>query len=255
MWTAALWGLVQGLTEFLPISSSGHLVLVPALFELEAPSLATTAVLHLGTLAAVLWYFRSDLAWLARFRTDAEAARMVKLLAIATVPALIAGGLLEWWLDDLSDRPRTVAFALIGTGSVLAASEVFRRRRPARAMETATTADALTVGSAQALALIPGVSRSGMTIVAGLGRGFDPEQAARFAFLLAVPVIAISGAVQALDLANEGGLTASLWLGVAVAAVSGYFAIAFLLRLIRRTGLLVFAGYCLAVGTWSAIVL
>ena len=255
MWTAALWGLVQGLTEFLPISSSGHLVLVPALFELEAPSLATTAVLHLGTLAAVLWYFRSDLAWMTRFRTDADAARMVKLLAIGTVPALIAGGLLEWWLDDLNDRPVAVAFALIGTGCVLAASEVFRRRRPTRAMESATTPDAVTIGSAQALALVPGISRSGMTIVAGLGRGFDPEQAARFAFLLAVPVIAISGTLQAFDLANEGGLTASLWLGVAVAAVSGYAAIAFLLRLIRHTGLLVFAAYCFAVGGWSAIVL
>jgi undecaprenyl-diphosphatase len=255
VWTAALWGLVQGLTEFLPISSSGHLVLVPALFELEGPSLATSAVLHLGTLAAVVWYFRSDLARLTNFRTDAAAARLLKLLIIGTIPAAALGITLESWFDDLNDRPRAVAVALVGTGLVLAASEAFRRRVRDRDVESATTGDAVIIGAAQAAALVPGISRSGMTIVAGLARSFEPTEAARFAFLLAVPVIFGSGLVQAVRLANEGGLTAGVWLGVVVAAGSGYLAIAALLRLIRRTGLMAFSAYCLILGTWSVIVL
>ena len=255
MWTAALWGLVQGLTEFLPISSSGHLVLIPALLEIEPPDLATTAVLHLGTLVAVLWYFRTDLAWLARFRTDAAAARMVRLLALATLPAIVAGLLLRSTLEDLNDRPRSVAVALLVTGVVLGASEVFRRKLLERSAEDVDGSDAAIIGLAQATALVPGISRSGMTIVAGVGRSLRPEQAARFAFLLGIPIIAISGAAQAVELAGEGGLTGSVWLGVVVAAVAGYAAIAVLLRLLRRTGLAVFSAYCLAFGAWSLLVL
>ena len=256
MWTAALWGLVQGLTEFLPISSSGHLVLVPALLDMEAPSLATTAVLHLGTMAAVVWYLRSDLMWLTRFRTDPRAAHMVKMLAIATIPALIAGGLLEWWLSDIGDDPGLVAVFLFCTGVVLTAAEVMRRaRKPDRQLASTTGTDAVAIGVGQALALVPGVSRSGMTIAFGLDRRFEPSEAARFAFLMAVPIIAISGAVQAIELFNEGGITWSLWVGVAVAAVSGYAAIALLLRLINRVGLWPFAAYCMAAGVWSTLVL
>jgi undecaprenyl-diphosphatase len=255
VWTAALWGLVQGLTEFLPISSSGHLVLVPALLEIDGPDLATSAVLHLGTLAAVVWYFRSDLLRLAKFRTDPAAARLLWLLVIGTIPAAALGLTLESSFDELNDRPRLVAAALIGTGVVLAISEVFRRRLLRRSVEQATVADAAIVGAAQAIALVPGISRSGMTIVAGLARSFQPAEAARFAFLLAVPVIFGSGLVQAVRLADEGGLTASVWVGVVVAAVSGYFAIAALLRLINRTGLMAFSAYCLAVGGWSLAVL
>lgn len=255
MWTAALWGLVQGLTEFLPISSSGHLVLVPALLEIEPPTLATSAVLHLGTLAAVVWYFRSDLRRLSRFRSDPAAARTVWMLAVATVPAVLVGLTLEGVFERLNDEPRFVAYALVATGSVLIASEVFRRRRPQRLLAEVGTVDAVSVGLAQAVALIPGVSRSGMTIVAGLGRSFRPEEAARFSFLLAIPIIFGSGVDQAIELASEGGLTGSVWVGVVVAAVSGYAAIAVLLRLLRRTGLLVFGVYCLSAGGLSAVVL
>jgi undecaprenyl-diphosphatase len=253
--TAALWGLVQGLTEFLPISSSGHLVLIPALFELEPPDLATTAVLHLGTLVALLWFFRGDLTWLARFRTDAAAARMVRLLALATLPALGAGLLLRSTLEQWEDEPRKVAIALLITGLVLGASEVFRRRGLHRSVEQVGARDATVIGVAQATALIPGISRSGMTIVAGLGRSLRPDQAARFAFLLGIPIIVIAGAAQAIELAGEGGLTGSVWLGVAVAAVSGYAAITFLLKLLRRTGLAVFSAYCLVFGASSLLVL
>ena len=131
---SALWGLVQGLTEFLPISSSGHLVLIPAFLDKEAPDLATTAVLHLGTLAAVLWYFRQDVAWLVRPDRDPRAWQIVKLLALGTVPAVVAGLLLESTLDDLFDSPTRVGLALIFTGIVLLASGTFHRltRTPRR---------------------------------------------------------------------------------------------------------------------------
>ncbi len=253
MWTAALWGLVQGLTEFLPISSSGHLVLVPALLSLDPPDLATSAVLHLGTLAAVVVYFRTDLARLTRFRTDPAARRLGLLLILATIPAAVAGLFLEETLDRLSDEPPRVGYALLVTGVVLLLSELIRRRQ--RTVADANPTDATVVGVAQATALVPGISRSGVTIVAGLGRGLARPEAARLSFLMAVPVIFGTGLSQGIELAGQGGLTASLWLGVAVAAASGYAAIAVLLRLLQRTGLTAFGVYCLAFGLLSIVVL
>lgn len=246
MLDAALWGLVQGLTEFLPISSSGHLVLVPAFLDKEAPELATTAVLHLGTLAAVLWYFRKDVAWLIRPDRDPRAWSIVKLLVIGTIPAVIAGLLLESTLEELFDSPSRVGIALIFTGLVLLASGFFSKLT--RKLEDAGVPDAVIVGSAQAMALVPGVSRSGMTITASLGRQFTAQESARFSFLLAIPVILGGGTKQMLDLAGEGGLEASLLVGVAVAAVSGYAAIAVLIKALTRFGLRPFALYCFVVG-------
>ncbi|MDH3539648.1 MAG: undecaprenyl-diphosphate phosphatase [Acidimicrobiia bacterium] len=251
MLDSALWGLVQGLTEFLPISSSGHLVLVPAFLNKDAPDLATTAVLHLGTLAAVLWYFRRDIAWLVRTDRDPQAWHIVKLLALGTVPAVVAGLLLESTLEDLFHSPTRVGLALIFTGIVLLAGGSFHRLT--RTLEEAGVPDAIIVGSAQAVALVPGVSRSGMTITASLGRGFTKEQSARFSFLLAVPVILGGGAKQMLDLAGEGGLEWDLLVGVLVAAVSGYVAIAVLIKALIRYGLEPFALYCFAVGLVAVI--
>jgi undecaprenyl-diphosphatase len=248
---SALWGLVQGLTEFLPISSSGHLVLIPAFLDKEAPDLATTAVLHLGTLAAVVWYFRQDIAWLVRPDRDPRAWYIVKLLALGTVPAVVAGLLLESTLDDLFDNPTRVGLALIFTGIVLLASGRFHQLT--RTLEEAGVSDAVLVGTAQAVALVPGVSRSGITITASLGRGFTTEQSARFSFLLAVPVILSGGAKQMLDLSGEGGLEWNLLVGVLVAAVSGYFAIVVLIKALTRFGLQPFALYCFAVGLVAVI--
>lgn len=248
---AALWGLVQGLTEFLPISSSGHLVLVPAFLDKEAPGLATTAVLHLGTLAAVLWYFRSDVRWLMRPDQDPRAWMIVKLLALGTVPAVVAGLLLESTLDEIFDSPSRAGMALIFTGVVLAASGYIGKL--VRTLEDAGVPDAVVVGTAQAVALVPGVSRSGMTITASLLRRFTPEEAARFSFLLAIPVILGGGSKQMLDLAGEGGLEWSLLIGVVVAAVSGYFAIAVLIKALTRYGLRPFALYCFVVGAIAII--
>lgn len=249
--TAALWGLVQGLSEFLPISSSGHLVLVPALLDVDPPTLAISAVLHVGTLGAVIWYFRKEVAYLLRFRTDPDARRLLSLLIVGSIPAGIAGLTLEGFVEDLNEDPTKVAIALLATGVILIASELLRRRH--RRLDTANVPDALVVGVAQAAALIPGISRSGVTMVAGFGRHFTSVDAARFSFLLAIPAIAASGLVEGVELADAGGLTASIWVGVAVAAVSGYAAIAVLLRLLRRTGLGAFGVYCLAFGTFALV--
>lgn len=252
MLEAMLWGLVQGLTEFLPISSSGHLVLVPEFLGVEPPDLATSALLHLGTLAAVLLYYRKDLAKLVHFRQDAEARHILWLLIIGTIPATV-GLVLERQLELFQESVTAVAIALLVTGVVLVISGFITRRLGS--LEGAGTMDAFLVGIAQATALLPGISRSGMTISASLWRGFSAEQAARFSFLLAVPAIAGGGIIETVQLAGEGGISADLLVGVLVAAVSGYLAIAFLIRTLVRIGLRPFALYCFAVGMLALVLL
>lgn len=253
MLVAALWGLVQGLTEFLPVSSSGHTVLVPALLRVPPPDLATSAVLHLGTLMAVLAYFRRDLGRMAAFRHDDQGRRLIFLVLVGTIPAAAAGLLLEGPLEGLFRSPRSVAVALIGTGLILAGAALL----PAglRRLEEAGLPDALLVGAAQALALVPGISRSGATIAAGMTRRMEGVEAARFSFLLAIPAIAGAGGLQLLQLGGEGRLDPSLGVGVLVAALSGYAAIALLLRALHRFGLFPFALYCLAAGSAALVLL
>lgn len=255
MLSAIIWGLVQGLTEFLPISSSGHLVLVPAFLslmglDLEEPSLAVSAVLHLGTLVAVVAYFRSDIARMFRFRTDPEARRLWLLIGLGTIPALI-GLPLSGPLERLQDDPALVGIALIVTGVILfVGSRIpFGQRR----LETGKPLDAVAVGLAQALALIPGISRSGSTIVAGTMRAFTPVEAARYSFLLGIPTIAGGGLISLLQVSESGTFDASLWVGMAVAAVSGYAAISLLLAAMRRVGLIPFAIYAVVAGLASVI--
>ncbi len=252
MLEASFWGLIQGLTEFLPISSSGHLVLVPALLGTEPPDLATSAMLHLGTLLAVLLYFRRDLREMLRF--SERGRRLILLLVIGTIPAAVLGLAFQSFFDHLSETPRYVALALIGTGVMLLATRaiVLRSRR----VEDSGTRDAAIIGFGQAVALVPGVSRSGATISTGLLRGFDRTEAARYSFLLGIPAIAGAGLLKGIELAGEpGGIGAAVFVGMAVAAVSGYAAIALLLRLIGRIGLVPFGVYCLAMGAFALVVL
>lgn len=256
MLAAIIWGLVQGLTEFLPISSSGHLVVVPAYLEklgmdVAPPSLAISAVLHLGTLAAVLVYFRSDVARVLRFRSDPEGRRLLLLVAIGTVPAII-GLPLESTLEQFQETVSNVGWTLMATGVILLIGQ--RLATGARTLIEGRAPDAVVVGIAQAFALIPGISRSGITISAGNGRKFQPVEAARFSFLLGIPAIAGAGLTQLPELIDAGQFGADMVVGLLVAAGSGYLAIAWLLAALRRTGLIPFAVYCLTIGIATVLV-
>lgn len=250
MLAAIIWGLVQGLTEFLPVSSSGHLVIVPAVlekmgFDITAPSLAVTAALHLGTLLAVVVYFRSDLVKVARFRHDPEGRRIALLVAIGTVPALVGFSLRDS-VERIQENITLVGAALVATGVILVIGQVLAYGT--RRILDGRVSDAIIIGVAQAFALIPGISRSGITIATGNGLKFEPSEAARFSFLLGIPVIAGAGVLSLPDLFDEGVATSDLLLGMGVAAVSGYFAIALLLSAIKKIGLMPFAIYCFIVG-------
>ncbi len=247
-----IWGLVQGLTEFLPISSSGHLVLVPALLGIEPPDLATSALLHLGTLAAVVAYYRNDLRRLLGFRGDPEARRVIGLLALASLPAGI-GVLVDERVARLQESTRAVSIALIGTGLILFVSRFLVDRTGK--LENASPLDAFLVGCAQALALIPGISRSGATIVTGIARGLDRVQAARLSFLMAVPAITAAALFEGTKLADAGSISGGTLVATAVAGVSGYAAIAILVRMLGRIGLQPFAAYAVVAGIVGLIVL
>lgn len=249
---AILWGIIQGLTEFLPVSSSGHLVLIPALLDRPGPDLATNAMLHLGTLAAVLVYYRSDIAKMAKF--DRPARKLITLLVIGTVPAVVLGLLFEERIEELVSDPTTVAYMLIVTGVVLLATTMLRLGD--KRTEDIGPLDGLLTGFAQALALIPGISRSGMTISSGLARGMERTEAARFAFLLGIPVIAGAGLLQIVDVVRAGeSIPSTVWVGVVVAGLAGYAAIAILLRLLIRVGLAPFGVYCVTFGAIAAYAL
>ncbi len=250
---AIIWGLVQGLTEFLPISSSGHLVLIPLLLGSDPPTLATSAVLHLGTLAAVVAYFRKDLTALTKFRHDPEARKTLGWLAIGSLPASV-GLLVRDGVETLQRSTTAVSVALIATGIVLWISSRFAQGD--RRITDMRAKDATVIGAAQALALIPGISRSGMTIAAGLGMKMDRSEAARFSFLLGVPAIAAAGLVELVELINVGGgVDGAIWVGVLVAAISGYGAIAFLLRVLTSRGLSPFAYYAVLAGIAGLVLL
>jgi len=254
--SAIVWGLIQGLTEFLPVSSSGHLVIVPAFLEewgvdVTAPSLAVSAILHLGTLLAVLVYFRADVMKVLRLRSDTEGRRIALLVAVGTIPAAV-GLPLESTLESFQDSVSNVGWALVATGVILVVGQ--RLANGIRTLLDGRVPDAIVVGFAQALALIPGISRSGITITAGSGRRFSPVEAARFSFLLGIPAIAGAGLVSLPDLVDSGQFGAELVVGFLVAAVSGYLAIAWLLAALRRAGLLPFAAYCLIVGAATVLV-
>jgi undecaprenyl-diphosphatase len=247
---AVIWGLVQGLTEFLPVSSSGHLVIVPDFLEslgldIQPPTLAVSAVLHLGTLIAVLAYFRSDVMKVIRFRREPEGRRIALLVAVGTIPAL-AGFPLKDSIETLQEDVTKVGVAMIATGVILLLGQRFAHG--VKRVAEGTPLDAFVIGVGQALALVPGISRSGATISAGNGRSLLPTESARFAFLLGIPAIAGAGLLSLPDLFDAGDIGVELVVALVVAAVSGYLAIAFLLSAIRRVGLIPFAIYCFIVG-------
>ena len=254
---AVIMGIVQGLTEFLPVSSSGHLIIVPYLAGWNDPfitSLAFSVMLHIGTLAALLVYFRSEWqrlipAGLATIRyrsfdSDPD-RRLAWLIAVATVPALILGVLLNDLVEQRFREVGLVAVMLVVGGGILWLAERQGSRR-LLAVDL-TFAKALAIGVAQALALVPGMSRSGISISAGQFAGLYRESAARFSFLMATPITAAAAAYETYKVVTgETGLVvqvAPLLAGMAAALVSGFVAIAVLLRLLRSRSTDVFVVY------------
>lgn len=258
---AAVLGIVQGLTEFLPISSTAHLKVVPVAMGWGDPGVAFTAVIQLGSIAAILWYFWSDLTQVisgmaqAVVRSDYTSRdfRMGLGILLGTIPILIGGILIKVLIPDF-DRSPLRSMAAIATASIvmsllLALAEYLGKRK--RTLEDIGTQDGIWMGLAQALALVPGVSRSGSTLTAGLLIGLERGAAARYSFLLGIPAITIPGLVELKDLL-EVGVGASDWVplivGVVTAAASSYAAIAWLLRYLQTHNTWVFIWYRLGFG-------
>ena len=239
-------GLVQGLTEFLPVSSSGHLILVPYVFGWEDQGLAFDAVLHLGTLAALLAYFRRELLAMA---AGTLSRWLAALLVLATIPGGLAGVLLEKLIEAKLRSPLVIAVATAGWAIVMWIADRRAEAAPTPSgdpLERVTLGQALAVGCAQALALIPGTSRSGITITAGLLGGLDRSTAARFAFLLGIPITAGAGGLKALHLLKEGlpsGEAGPLAAALVTTFVSGWFAVWFLVSYLRTHSLRPFVVY------------
>lgn len=261
---AIVIGVVQGLTEFIPISSTAHVRIVPALLGWADPGAAVTAVTQLGTLGAVLVFFRSDIVHLTRAafvsvtsyhrrrdwneRTRAD-VRLAWLIALGTIPIGICGILLKDVIENEFRSLTIIAGSLIGLAILLALAEWISTRR--RAMHDMGLVDTQIVGWAQALALIPGVSRSGVTITAGLFIGLTRETAARFSFLLSIPAVLASGLFELRDLFEKGlggeGLI-NLAVATIVAGVAGYASIAFLIKWLQTRSTLIFILYRIVLG-------
>ena len=255
---AIVYGIVQGLTEFLPISSSGHLLLVPAFFGWKDPGALFTAVIQLGTMVAVVLYFWRDLlkvatTWVRSWvnpslRSDLN-ARMGWYLVIGTIPIVIFGFIFKDQIETAARSLYIVGTTLIVFGLILGAIDwASRKTRPVDAVKRN---DAIAVGLAQALALIPGVSRSGATISAGLLMGLTREAAARFSFLLSIPAIVLSGLYGLYgELGSDSGGVGlgPIIIATVVSFIVGYAAIAFLLRWLARHSLYVFVVYRVALG-------
>jgi undecaprenyl-diphosphatase len=254
---AVVLGIVQGLTEFLPISSSGHLRIVPALFGWDDPGAAFTAVIQLGTMAAVLLYFWRDIVritatWarsLVRPELRGELdARLGWYIGLGTIPIGLAGLAFQNQIEDNVRDLRLIGLALIVVGLImLLAERVGSRRRELRGLRLR---DSLLVGSAQALALIPGVSRSGSTITAGMFLGFTREAAARFSFLLSIPAVVLSGLFELRHIGDKGGVdVVPTAVATLLAFVTGYASIAWLLRFLTTHTMKAFVVYRILLGS------
>ncbi|MFC1545583.1 undecaprenyl-diphosphate phosphatase [Gemmatimonadota bacterium] len=257
---ALFLGLVQGATEFLPISSSGHLVITEALLGISEGGLMVEISLHAGTLLAVLLYFRKRISWMVRegFRSDGDgpqARSWIFWLIVATIPAALVGYLFRDTIEHLFESPLAALFGLLLTGLILFSTKwsTQRNRRP-------NGLAGLWMGFAQALAIIPGISRSGSTIAIGMWSGVDNADAAEFSFLLSVLAVGGASFMQALEISAgsiepASGLIVGLLAGLVMAAISGYAAIALLIGILKKRGLVPFAWYCWAVGAAGILIL
>jgi len=247
-------GILQGLSEFLPISSSAHLTLAPWLFGWDDPGLAFDVALHFGTLLAVLWYFRME--WIALVRAafgiittgriETPEKRRVIYLIIATIPGAIGGFLMQSRAETAFRSPQIIAIALIVMGILLWLVDKLVDR--ARVLGEMRWIDALLIGLSQVIALIPGVSRSGATMTTGRGLRFDRESAAEFSFLMSMPIIAAAVVMEGPKALQQGGITNELMGGVVASAISGWLAISILMRYLSRHSYGIFALYRVLLG-------
>jgi undecaprenyl-diphosphatase len=259
---AIILGIIQGLTEFLPVSSSAHLVLVPYLLGWEIPSQEAfifDVLVQVASLVAVIVYFWTDLitilrAWLAglihRTPFAEPQARLGWFLILATIPAGLAGLLVKNLVEQAFASPIATASFLFVTAGILAAAEFFSRQK--REIEQLNWKDALWVGLAQAISIFPGVSRSGATISGGIACGLKRPVAARFAFLMSIPIMLAAGLLASLDMVKIAGFTSMLPAfipGLLASAIVSYFAIRWLLKYLTQRSLYIFAIYCVAFGS------
>ncbi|MGI8709285.1 MAG: undecaprenyl-diphosphate phosphatase [Actinomycetota bacterium] len=252
---AIVLGVVQGLTEFVPISSSGHLVIVPAALGWDSPGLSFDVLLHVASLIALLVYFSGNLLDLVKGARagDRDQRRLATLLLIGTIPAGLAGLLLGNLFEEQFEDARGAALQLLITAAILVAAELalrYHQRKRAehgqdlRRMNDLGVVDAGLVGVAQAIAIVPGISRSGATIAAGLARGVSRETSARFGFLLAIPALFGAALVKLPDLGDGSvGLGAGLG-GFVASLIASYVAIAALIKYLKTRSLYPFAIYC-----------
>ena len=266
LWQAIVLGIVQGLTEFLPVSSTAHLRVIPELLGWQDPGAAFTAVIQCGTLIAVLAYFRRDIArigfaWFDETRQGQVGrsldGRMGWMMIVATVPIVVCGLAFKTYIHGPLRNLHVIAWALIGLSVLLVAAELLTRwrlrsGRSLKEMDRVSWGDALWVGSAQAVALVPGVSRSGATITGGLFRGLSREAAARFSFLLSLPAILAAGVYELYKeraaLLGSQADALNLVVCTVVSGVVGYAAIAGLLAYLRTRTLYVFVVYRILLG-------
>jgi len=250
---ALILGAVQGLTEFLPVSSSAHLVLVPWLFGWNDPGLAFDVALHLGSLLALLiYYWRQWLSMvLSIVRPDPDSRRLLILLIVASVPGAVIGLLLEKQAETIFRSPILIAGTLAVMGVVLWIADVMGRRK--KTMDNIYLGDAILIGLSQALAIIPGVSRSGSTITTGRILGIERQDAANFSFLMATPIIAGAG-LHEMPKIMHGGINGIVVAGFVSSAVFSLIAIAALVSFVRRRTYQPFAWYRIAIGIFVAAV-
>lgn len=261
LFQAVVLGMVQGLTEFLPISSTAHLKVVPVVLGWGDPGVAFTAVIQLGSIAAVLWYFWSDLKQIttgairaiARSDYNSQDFRLALGIALGTIPILVLGLLIKVLIPDFDNSPvrslGAIAIASILMSVLLGLAE--KVGKPKRNFDELGVQDGIWMGLAQALALIPGVSRSGSTLTAGLFAGLERATAARFSFLLGIPAITLAGLVELIPALNAGignGELLTILAGVISAAIFSYIAIAWLLRYLQTQNTWIFVWYRLAFG-------
>ncbi len=242
--------IVQGMTEFLPISSSGHLVLVPYFLDWTDQGLAFDVAVHFGSLAAVCIFFREDIKSLIfggvqvlGGKVKTPESRMALAIALGTVPAAIAGLAFASWIEVNLRDPAVIVYSLSGYGVLMWFADRLGRRE--RAIASVGYRDAIIIGCAQALALVPGTSRSGVTITAARILGFERQDAARFSFLLSAPVILLAAGYKFVELISSGTIVAwgQLGLGALVACAVAYVSIEFFMRVVTRVGLAPFAIY------------